>query len=114
MPTALIVEDEAIIALDLAAELQAFGLDILGPAKTYEQAMEIVSRTLPDIAIVDVVLNGLAHGSRIAADLRTRGVRVLVTSGGEPSADCDAVFLAKPWTRDDLMHALGILPELAD
>ena len=111
MPSALIVEDEAVIALDLASELTALGLDVLGLAKSYEQAMEIVGRVLPDIAIVDVVLNGLADGVRVAKDLRARGVRVLVTSGGERTQDYgEADFLAKPWDRADLMRALGVLP----
>lgn len=114
MPTALIVEDEAVIALDLASELDALGLDILGLAKSYEQAMEIAGRMLPDIAIVDVVLNGVADGARVARDLRARGVRVLITSGGEQTPDDgDADFLAKPWDRADLRRALGILSEAA-
>ena len=115
MATALIIEDEAIIALDLAAELRALGLDILGLARTYEQAMEIAGRTLPDIAIVDLMLNGVAHGARIARDLGARGVRVLLVSGGERPPDCrEAVFVAKPWNRADLMRALGLAAEAAD
>ena len=115
MPTALIVEDEAVIALDLASELETLGLDILGLAKTYDQAMEILARALPDIAVVDLVLNGVAHGARIAAFLRARGVRVLITSGAERMPEhAGSIFLAKPWDRDDLMRALGMLPEAAD
>jgi CheY-like chemotaxis protein len=114
MPTALIVEDEAIIALDLASELRALGLDILGLAKTYEQAMEIAARTLPDIAIVDLVLNGMSHGAKIATVLRARGVRVLITSGSEhPPAHADMAFLPKPWGRDELVRALDLLPATA-
>jgi DNA-binding response OmpR family regulator len=115
MATALIVEDEAIIALDLAAELHALGLNILGLARTYEQAMEIAGRTLPDIAIVDLMLNGVAHGARIARDLGARGVRVLVVSGGERPQDCGNVtFVSKPWNRNDLTCALGLAAEAAD
>jgi DNA-binding response OmpR family regulator len=115
MTTALIIEDEAIIALDLAAELRAFGLDILGLARTYEQAMEVTLRRLPDIAIVDLMLGGVAHGARIARDLGARGVRVVVVSGGERPRDCgDATFIAKPWSRRDLISALGIAADAAD
>jgi DNA-binding response OmpR family regulator len=115
MAAVLIVEDEAVIALDLAWELKALGLDILGLARNYEQAMEIAGRMLPDIAIVDLILNGAADGARIAKTLMAKGVRVLVTSGGERSSDYgEATFLAKPWTREDLLRGLGMLPEAAD
>jgi CheY-like chemotaxis protein len=115
MPTALIVEDEAVIALDLAPELTALGLDILGFARSYDQAMEMAGRVLPDIAVVDLVLNGLAHGARVARELGARGVRILIVSGSERSPDLgDVAFLSKPWRRDDLARALDVLPEAAD
>lgn len=115
MPTALIVEDEAVIALDLASVLKGLGIDILGLARSYEQAMEIAARVLPDIAVVDLVLNGASDGARIATALRARGVRVLVTSGSRRPADCgEASFLMKPWHREDLKRALDVLPEAAD
>lgn len=115
MPTALIVEEEAIIALDIAAELSARGLDIIGMAKTYDQAMEIAARILPDIAVVDLVLNGVSHGAQIAAALRARGVRVLITSGSEHApAHAGTAFLPKPWGSEDLTRALDRLPATAD
>lgn len=115
MATVLIVEDEAVIALDLASELKGLGLDILGLAKSYEQAMDIAARMMPDVAIVDIMLNGASEGARIARELRARGVRVLLTSGGDRSPEYgDMVFLAKPWQREELMRALGTLADAAD
>ncbi len=115
MPTALIVEDEAVIALDLASEFQSLGFEVLGIAKSYEQALEIAGRGTPDVAIVDLVLNGSAQGRRLAEDLRARGVRVLVVTG---SADLHLVgdgqaCLTKPWHREDLIRAIGTLTALA-
>jgi DNA-binding response OmpR family regulator len=110
MPKALIVEDEAIIALDLASELEGMGFEIVGFAKSYEGALEFAQRCSPDIAIVDLMLSGAAQGARVAQDLRARGVKVLVVSG-----DSTAVFedggasLIKPWHRADLVKAIGTL-----
>jgi two-component system, response regulator PdtaR len=114
MPTALIVEDEAVIALDLASELQSLGFDVLGLAKTREHALEIVARTVPDLAIVDVILNGAAQGLSIAEDLRARGVKVLLVSGSiDLPAQGVRVVLSKPWTRDDLVREVGLLTAAA-
>jgi CheY-like chemotaxis protein len=105
MPTALVVEDEAVIALDLASQLQSLGFEVLGFAKTYEQALEVAERCLPDIAIVDLVLSGAAEGARLSAALRARGVRVLmVTGGADPRrGGTNQAVLTKPWGREDLI-----------
>jgi CheY-like chemotaxis protein len=109
MPIALIVEDEAIIAMDLATELQDLGVDVAGVAKTYEQALELAGRAVPDLAVVDIVLNGAAHGMRIAEALVARGVKVLMISGSMDMRHRpkDLAFLSKPWNRDDLAEMIG-------
>jgi DNA-binding response OmpR family regulator len=110
MPKALIVEDEAIIALDLASELEAMGFEIVGFAKSYEGALEFAQRCPPDIAIVDLMLSGAAQGARVAQDLRARGVKVLVVSGDSTAAVEDGgASLIKPWNRADLVKAIGAL-----
>jgi DNA-binding response OmpR family regulator len=115
MTTALIVEDEAIIALDLAAELQSLGFDVLRAARTYDQAVAIADRKRPDLAIVDLVLNGSAEGRQLVEELRARGIRVLVVTGSAdplPVGDGQA-SLTKPWHRKDLIRAIGTLTALA-
>ena len=53
MVTALIVEDEPMIALDLEVTLQEFGFAAVVLAMTVEQALEILPGTRFDIALVD-------------------------------------------------------------
>ena len=111
MPTALIVEDEAVIALDLACELEGMGFELIGLAKSYESGSELARRRRPDIAVVDLMLGGAAEGERLAAELRAQGVKVLVISGDSTSLGKDGrtTFLAKPWSRADLVSAIGAL-----
>ena len=115
MPTALIIEDEALIALDLQTELQGLGFDVVGVARTGAEAVALLRNGAPDIAIVDLMLNGDASGARLAETLSARGVRVLIVSGGDArqAAESGHAFLPKPWTRDDLNREIGALTALA-
>jgi len=54
----LVLEDEYLIADDLARALREKGAEPLGPASTIEQAEELVARERPDAAILDVNLRG--------------------------------------------------------
>jgi DNA-binding NtrC family response regulator len=54
--TILIVDDEAIIALDLAMMVEDRGAVVMGPAGSVRQAEELVEREAVDGAILDVDL----------------------------------------------------------
>jgi DNA-binding response OmpR family regulator len=111
MLKAVIVEDEALIALDLESELQSFGIEVVGLARTAAEALDLARRVEPDLAIVDLMLNGHAKGAQIADVFRARGVKVLMVTGADAaqaSGIADAL-LAKPWSREDLTLAIGAL-----
>lgn len=57
-PKILIVEDEAIIALDLSMQLEDEGYECLGPARSPGEALDILEKTQPDFAVLDVNLDG--------------------------------------------------------
>ncbi len=56
----LIVEDEYLIALDLATEIEAKGGRVLGPAANPDDALTLIEEApnRPDLAILDVNLCG--------------------------------------------------------
>lgn len=54
----LLVEDEAIIAIDLEQELIAHGALVLGPCSDSQHAFALLSNEVVDIAVLDVDLNG--------------------------------------------------------
>jgi len=65
----VIAEDEALIRLDLAEMLAEEGYDVVGQASDGEQAVELVERLRPDLAILDVKmprLDGITAAERIA------------------------------------------------
>ena len=77
-PRALIVEDEVLIALGLEAELQDLGFDVCGLAANTRQAIAMAMKNEPDVAVMDIYLNGTRDGIETARVLRDLcGVRVV-------------------------------------
>ena len=64
-----IVEDEALIAMEISDRLTQLGYDICGRAARGEQALEEIPRTHPDIVLMDIHLAGELTGIQTAARL---------------------------------------------
>jgi two-component system, response regulator PdtaR len=58
----LIVEDENIIAQDIAALVTDWGYDLVGVASSFEEAWHIFEDQKPDIALVDIQISGNIDG----------------------------------------------------
>lgn len=56
--TILVVEDETIVGLDLVMQLTDEGYECLGPARSPDEALNLIEATPPDFAVLDVNLNG--------------------------------------------------------
>lgn len=77
----LIVEDEALVALDLVAVLEDRGFTVVGPAATVDQAMDLLDRHQVALAILDVNLGRDETSEPVAKRLKREGTRFFVTSG---------------------------------
>jgi CheY-like chemotaxis protein len=78
----LIVEDENIVARDLAEQLTGLGHSVIGIADHAEAAIDIAARHTPDLALMDIRLRGELDGAQTAAVLRRRfGVPSIFLSG---------------------------------
>ncbi len=62
----LIVEDEFVVAADLEFQLQSMGYQVVGLASTGNRALELAGREEPDIALMDIKLNGDKDGLETA------------------------------------------------
>jgi DNA-binding response OmpR family regulator len=60
--TILIVEDEALIALDLKSNLEQYGYHVLPIASSAAVAVELAVKKRPHIILMDVVLKGEKNG----------------------------------------------------
>ena len=68
--SALIVEDEFLIALDLEATMQALGFETCQLAPTAKEALALAMRNPPDVVLMDVYLDGARAGIEAARWLR--------------------------------------------
>ncbi len=70
MPRALIVEDEIVIAMDLEAQMRKLGFDVCGVTSNAREALSLAMEDPPDLAIMDIYLNGARDGIELARQMR--------------------------------------------
>lgn len=108
--TVLLVEDDALVALDLGNALTQAGYRLAGPVATLAEAAAQVERYTPDLAVVDVRLkDGLS--TELARELRRRSVPFLVHSAcRRDNSLClelrEAPWLTKPVRSPDVVAAV--------
>jgi len=106
----LVVEDEPLIAMDLAERLADMGYVVLGPADTVGAAEALVADKTPDIALLDSGVAGQSS-TPLAAALAARGVAVGFCTGLDKIKDLppelrEAPVLTKPISDASLVAAL--------
>ncbi len=106
----LIVEDEALIAMDMELALTDLGWRIVGPASTANEALGLIERSAPDVAVLDFNLrNGTSEG--VASDLIAKDIPLLFLSGdGRTTSRVDGLsqcpVLTKPVEINEIHTAL--------
>jgi DNA-binding response OmpR family regulator len=110
MMRVLVVEDEALIALDIARQLTAAGFQVVGPAISVSRALGLIAEHGCDIALLDVNLGNRETSEPVARALRARGTPFIVLSGyareHHPPGLQGAPVLSKPASPGDLIAAL--------
>jgi CheY-like chemotaxis protein len=95
----LVAEDQALIAMMIAHELEEAGYEVVGPFTTCADASDWISHDTPELAILDVQLKD-GPCTELATELQKRGVRFAVFSGGKqvhgPSAFASVPWFEKP------------------
>ncbi len=106
----LVLDDEALLALDVEMILRREGYEVLGPAFTIETAKMLLSRARPDAAVLDIGIG--SESSDVIADiLEERGVPFLFLSGSPraelPTRHAARPLLPKPVREGDLLAMLS-------
>jgi len=68
----LVVEDEAIIAMDIANTLRNLGYEVTDTVPSGEQAIASVKENKPDMILMDIVLKGEMDGIQTAEQIRAQ------------------------------------------
>lgn len=93
MTSILIVEDERIVARDLAEALECLGYQVVGAAADVHAALELASAHQPSLVLMDVRIEGEVDGIETANVLRSRfGIPVIFLTA---YADDDTLSRAK-------------------
>jgi CheY-like chemotaxis protein len=111
----LIVEDDAIIALDFEDTIRGFGVKTVRSAGSVARALDLIDQRAPDFALLDV---GLVHEKSFAIAERLAALRipfVFVTGYGRdvslPAAFANQPRLPKPCSSEALEAALRRRPK---
>lgn len=107
----LVIEDDWVIAEDLAQELERFGADVVGPVESVDRALHHVRTGAPiDFALVDVYLDG-QPSYEVADVLQERGVPFVFATGSDPSGTPDRFRgigrCQKPFRPSDLSQVIA-------
>lgn len=107
----LVVEDEAITALDLQQWLAECGHDVVGVADNGIEALRMARERKPEIVLMDYRLKGNLDGATAARELSKQPIRIIFVTAHldrvvQDARDIAAGYLAKPISRSDVRQAL--------
>jgi len=114
---ALIVEDEILIAETIKLFLEERGHAVVGIAISYEEAIELLSKTNPDIVLLDIRLYGEKSGIDLARYLLASEKKVpyiIVSSQYESKIIEEAMYagasgyLTKPISKESLWSTIEL------
>lgn len=110
----LIVEDELLVAEQIASYLQNKDYNVLGIVDNGEEAVEFLSQDSPDLILMDIELNGKIDGVEAAASIQEKiyipiiyltklnDIRTL----NRVKATMPAAYLTKPFKNHDIRNAI--------
>jgi PAS domain S-box-containing protein/putative nucleotidyltransferase with HDIG domain len=112
----LVVEDEAVVAIDVRHRLTRLGYAVIGQADTGEEAVRLTGELVPDLVLMDIILAGEMDGVDAAAAIRDRyAVPVVFLTAHSDRATLRRAgaagpygYLIKPFEERELQSALEI------
>jgi 1,2-diacylglycerol 3-beta-glucosyltransferase len=107
----LIVEDEIITAMDLAAELEGMGYLVVDTVGTGQEAIEKVELFRPDLVLMDIVLRGDMDGIQVAEQIHDLNIPVVYLSAYSDDTTVERAkktfpfgYLIKPYRKMNLQY----------
>jgi two-component system, response regulator PdtaR len=111
----VIAEDEAIIRLDLKETLEEEGYEVVGETGRGDEAVALVKKHKPDLAILDIKMPGLdgLEAAREIAGERRAAVLILTAFSQrdliQQARDAGALaYLVKPFQKSELIPAIEV------
>ena len=93
-----IVEDEVIVANDIAETIKSLGYSVAGTAKYGETAVQKVAETRPDLVLMDIHLAGKMDGVQTAGEIhKTSDIPIIYVTAYADKALLDRAKLTEPY-----------------
>jgi PAS domain S-box-containing protein len=114
----LVVEDEALVALQLQSDLEQHGCHVVGPARSLKHGLLLAAQESLDAAFVDISL-GRDTSAAIADQLLAREIPFVFATGYSETAMLpehlrDIPKLSKPYGTKEICDALGrLIPQMS-
>jgi DNA-binding NarL/FixJ family response regulator len=110
----LVVEDEALVAIEIAAILRDAGYEVLGPVGTGIAGFTRAMASSPDLVLMDIGLPGATDGIGAASAIRDQmNLPIVYVTGNTDLHLMDRViasrpagFVQKPFTPEELLRAV--------
>ncbi|SKC85964.1 response regulator [Ohtaekwangia koreensis] len=112
----LIVEDQLLIAEDIASRLEKHDLEIAGTCSSGEEAIASIEYIFPDLILMDINLSGTLDGIATAKAIQDKhDIPIIYLSELVDSKTVDrakktlpAAYLSKPFHEADLIRAIDL------
>jgi two-component system, LytTR family, response regulator len=112
----LIVEDELIVSMEISDLLEELGYEVLKTVTNYEDAVSCLKIEEPDIALLDIQLEGEKDGIDLAQYIKENMNMpfIFLTSLADPRTINHAktlnpnAYLVKPFNQDDLYTSIEL------
>ena len=112
----LIVEDEAIVAMDLEDRISALGFDTVGPVARGDDAVRLVHDQSPDLVLMDIQIQGDMDGVQTADMIHKEcDIPVIFLTANSDEATLERAkatgplaYLLKPVEDRDLRNAIDV------
>ncbi|MFK5880659.1 MAG: response regulator [Sulfurospirillum sp.] len=93
MKKILIVEDESLVALDISESIASLGYKAVGPASSFDMAVELASNYRPDLILMDICLKGEKDGIEVASVIKAK-------------YDTPVIYITALNSEDDIQRAI--------
>jgi CheY-like chemotaxis protein len=108
-PSVIVVEDEALIAMDIQTLLENAGYRVLGLANSPAAAKALFSKKQPDLALLDINLGG-QDILETASAFSAKGIEIIFLTGHSakklPEALRHHPLVGKPYMPDKLLEVI--------
>jgi len=112
----LIVEDEVLVAENLAADLTDLGFEVTDLAISADECFAAIDKSVPDVVLMDIQIKGKMNGIEVVKQLNEQmSIAVIYLTSNTDSATMQHAiatkpksFISKPYNLGDLQAAIEI------